>query len=60
MSFYDRPPDPPFAAEAGIQTPAAPPEDGFRALDDLMVVIEALCPRWPAREPFAVCGSMLL
>jgi hypothetical protein len=60
MSFSKRLPDPPFAADAGIQSPAAQPEDGFRALDDLMVVIEALCPLWPAREPFAICGNMLL
>jgi len=28
------------------------PTDPFEALDDLMVVIEALCPRWPPRESF--------
>ena len=60
MRFSERLPDPPFTADAGIQSPAGQPEDGFRALDDLMVVIEALCPLWPAREPFAVCRSMLL
>lgn len=60
MSFSERLPDPPFAAEAGIQSPAAQPEDWFRALDELMFVVEALCPHWPPREPFGVCGSMLL
>jgi len=24
----------------------------FAALDDLMVVVEALCPQWPARASF--------
>jgi hypothetical protein len=60
MSFSERRPDPPFAAEGGIPSAAAQPEDGFRELDDLMAVIEALCPLWPAREPFAVSGEMLL
>lgn len=55
----ERPPDP-FFADAGIQNPAPPPEDWLRALDDLMVVVEALCPRWPAREPFTHSTTMLL
>jgi hypothetical protein len=60
MSSSAKPPDPPFAAEAGIPRPAARPEDWLRALDDLMVVVEALCPRWPAREPFTRTGTMRL
>lgn len=28
-------------------------EDPFQALDDLMVVVEALCPTWPPRDPLA-------
>jgi hypothetical protein len=46
-----------FTAHAGL--PAAPAEpvlDPFRALDDLMVVVEALCPVWPDRPTFE--GSM--
>lgn len=38
----------------------AQPEDAFRVLDDLMAVVEALCPRWPARETFTASGTMLL
>lgn len=60
MNSSGKAPDPPFAAEAGIRSSAARPEDGLRELDDLMVVIEALCPRWPAREPFTPSGTMLL
>ncbi|MGA7539174.1 MAG: hypothetical protein WBW93_10435 [Steroidobacteraceae bacterium] len=60
MSFFERPPEPPFAADAGLQSPAARPEDWLRALDELMVVVEALCPRWPALEPFAHSKTMLL
>jgi hypothetical protein len=60
MSFSERPPEPPFAADAGIQSFAARTEDWLRALDDLMVVVEALCPRWPARAPFARSPTMLL
>jgi len=29
--------------------PSTAVTDPFRALDDLMAVVEALCPRWPAR-----------
>jgi hypothetical protein len=60
MSSSERPPEPPFAADAGLQSRAARPEDWLRALDDLMVVVEALCPRWPARAPFVPWGTMLL
>ena len=60
MSSSERHPDPPFAAAGGIPGPSPRPEDWLRALDDLMVVVEALCPRWPEREPFADAGTMLL
>jgi hypothetical protein len=32
-----------------LQGPAAISRDPFEALDDLMTVIEALCPVWPYR-----------
>jgi len=37
--------------------PAAVPghRDAFEMLDDLMVVVEALCPTWPRRE---ICGPI--
>lgn len=36
------------------------PDDPFQALDDLMVVIEALCPEWPERPPLTETAGMLL
>ena len=34
--------------------------DPLEALDDLMVVVEALCPRWPERPTFAESKIFLL
>ncbi|MBK7657606.1 MAG: hypothetical protein IPJ28_00035 [Betaproteobacteria bacterium] len=50
----------PFAASAGIQSPAIAEQDPYRALDELMVVVEALCPEWPPRPLFKDGGRMLL
>ena len=50
----------PFAANAGIKLPIPAPQDPMRALDDLMVVVEALCPVWPERPLFKDRGRMLL
>lgn len=53
MSYSAKPRDPPIAAEGGLAAqPASPPRDPYEALDDLMVVVEALCPAWPARATF--------
>jgi len=41
---------PPLAGEAGITRDPCVTQDPFAAFDDLMVVVEALCPTWPARE----------
>ena len=32
----------------------------YEALDDLMNVIEALCPTWPSRRMFSVTGQFLM
>lgn len=42
----------PLAAEGGIATPTESARDPFEALDDLMAVVEALCPVWPSRPTF--------
>jgi hypothetical protein len=34
--------------------------DPFEALDDLMTVIDALCPVWPEREIFSSTSRFLL
>jgi len=46
--------------EGGIVVAPSPVADPFAVLDDLMVVIEALCPQWPERETFANMGKCLL
>lgn len=50
----------PFASEGGISVPPEEPADPFAALDELMVVVEALCPEWPPRPTFVNGGKMLL
>jgi hypothetical protein len=51
----------PFAADGGITyVPAAIERDPFEALDDLMTVIEALCPVWPKREIFSPTDRFLI
>ena len=40
------------------QAPAA--SDPFADLDDLMVVVEALCPVWPERPPTGPMNDMRL
>ncbi|MES1190118.1 MAG: hypothetical protein ABUS47_03450 [Steroidobacter sp.] len=42
----------PFVAEGGINLQAPESADPYAALDDLMKVVEALCPVWPERETF--------
>lgn len=41
-----------FAGSGGVIAPVNSERDPFEVLDDLMVVIEALCPVWPHRETF--------
>ncbi len=52
--------DPPLAASGGVIAPVRDREDPYRALDDLMAVVEALCPLWPQRDVFLDGGRMLL
>ncbi len=47
---------------SSFRTPSAPgpsAHDPYEALDDLMCVIEELCPRWPA-QPTGIDGAKLL
>lgn len=60
MSSSDKPTDQPFADDAGIKVPIVPDEDPYRTLDELMAVVEALCPVWPERGAFVDSGKMLL
>jgi hypothetical protein len=46
--------------EPEAAAPTHPPEDPFAALDDLMCVIEALCPVWPQRPLSTDMNFMIL
>ena len=52
----------PFAADGGIahEPIAVHSRDPFEALDDLMTVIEALCPVWPNRAIFSSTDRFLI
>ena len=52
--------DAPLAADGGLALPATCAEDPFRALDELMAVVEALCPTCPQRDPFVTGDKMRL
>lgn len=51
----------PFVADGGIaHAPATNSGDPFEALDDLMTVIEVLCPVWPSRGIFSSTDQFLI
>lgn len=53
MSCSKKSIDVPMAAAGGLRPPpVAAPVDPFQVLDDLMAVIEELCPVWPPRATF--------
>ena len=52
--------EPLLVADGGVSTMPVGIRDPYEALDDLMVVVEALCPRWPQRETFKTDGVWLL
>lgn len=60
MKSLANPVELPFAASAGVVSPANSDEDPYQRLDELMVVVEALCPVWPPRERFVDGGRTLL
>lgn len=60
MSSSTKRPEQPLVDEGGVRVPPEEEADPFRALDELMVVIEALCPTWPERKPFTGEERMLL
>lgn len=51
MSSCEKSTEQPIAADGGLHRAAKNPPHGdpYAALDDLMVVVEAFCPRWPER-----------
>lgn len=56
MSSSMRSADAPIASSGPAAASLPPPEDPYLALDGLMEVLEALCPKWPER-PFARDGG---
>jgi hypothetical protein len=42
----------PLSSTGGISSPPTDARNPFEVLDDLMQVVEALCPAWPRRELF--------
>lgn len=50
----------PLAGDGGLPAPPYVGEDPYRSLDELMVVVETLCPVWPQRDAFVDGGRMLL
>jgi hypothetical protein len=51
---------PRVASDALVPTALPDTRDPFAALDDLMAVVDALCPRWPTRSIAAGPGSFRL
>jgi len=60
MNSFAKTTEPPLAANGGVDVSARVDEDPFRTLDDLMAVVEVLCPIWPQRGTFVNGGRMLL
>jgi len=50
----------PIAAHAGFEGPVSDPRDPYEILDDMLVVVEQLCPRYPERETFKADGDWRL
>jgi hypothetical protein len=50
----------PLADAGGIPATYSPVKDPFAQLEDLMIVVEALCPKWPARPIFTDNGHWRL
>jgi hypothetical protein len=46
----DSPEKTPLAVEGGVTIVLPETRDPFEVLDDLMTVVEALCPAWPQRD----------
>lgn len=60
MTYCEKPAEPNFVREGGIMVPIDTRRDPFEALDDLMAVVEVLCPVWPQREAFTSGSQFLL
>jgi hypothetical protein len=50
----------PIAADGGRSSPESDAREPMQRLDELMMVVEALCPVWPPRPPHQEGGRLLL
>jgi len=50
----------PVASGAGARAAVPSPADPYQVLDELMALVEALCPRWPERGTTVDSGEMRL
>jgi hypothetical protein len=50
----------PLSGDGGVALPTTDIRDPFEILDDLMQVVEALCPTWPERDLFPDTGGFKL
>jgi hypothetical protein len=60
MKSSAKPVEAPIAPEGGVRVAIAEATDPYQALDELMVAVEALCPRWPERPTFPSKARFLL
>ena len=60
MKSSEKPAEAPFSAAGGVRVPVGEASDPYQALDELMVAVEALCPRWPERPVFPANARFLL
>lgn len=50
----------PLTSEGGVEPIPSAPADPFSLLDDLMQVVEALCPTYPPRDTFETASGFKL
>ena len=60
MNYCAKSAEAPLFAEGGLRAPVRLEDDPYRALDELMAAVEALCPQWPRRDALGVGSRMLL
>jgi hypothetical protein len=60
MNSSDKHSDHFFAGGGFVSAPVTSDRDSMEALDDLMVVVEAMCQTWPQRGTFKDSKTMLL
>lgn len=53
-------PHQPIAGSGGLASKVRGERDPYEDLDDLMTVVEALCPTWPERPIISGTGTWLL